>query len=251
MNSVKDESPSEKIMREHFVRMIKDNSVYDDEKPEYQAMFMNRISMMMFLYQNELYQKILDIPGIIMEFGVRFGRNECIWTNLRGIYEPYNHSRKIVAFDTFGGFPEVTAEDGDHPVAKAGNLTVPENYPDFLTALLNYYESECPVSHKKKFELIKGDACKTLPIYLEENPQTIISFAYLDLDLHKPTITALRLIWDRIPSGGIVAFDELNFKPFEGETKAVFEFFEGKKLELRKSKFKYLLQETLRKLSTG
>ena len=39
-----------------------------------------------------------------MEFGVRWGQNLITLNNLRGIYEPFNHSRKIIGFDTFEGF---------------------------------------------------------------------------------------------------------------------------------------------------
>src|SRR5262245_10293245 len=53
------------------------------------------------LYVNELYQKIVNIPGAIMEFGVWWGTNLALFESLRAIYEPYNHARKVVGFDTF------------------------------------------------------------------------------------------------------------------------------------------------------
>ncbi|MBU2427858.1 MAG: hypothetical protein KKA56_13350 [Gammaproteobacteria bacterium] len=56
------------------------------------------------LYWDHLYQKIIDKAGIIVECGVHYGASLSILSNLRGIYEPYNFSRKIIGFDTFEGF---------------------------------------------------------------------------------------------------------------------------------------------------
>ena len=46
----------------------------------------------------EIYRKILDVHGVIMEFGVRWGRNLALFESLRGIHEPFNHNRKIVQY---------------------------------------------------------------------------------------------------------------------------------------------------------
>lgn len=62
------------------------------------------------LYLDFLYQKIIDVPGVIIEFGVQYGPSLSVLSNLRAIHEPYNHTRKIIGFDTFTGFPAVNAE---------------------------------------------------------------------------------------------------------------------------------------------
>ena len=73
---------------------------------------MRRHTLSRILYYNELYQKVLDTPGVVCEFGVHWGATTSLLINLRGIYEPYNFSRKIIGFDTFSGFPELDAKDG-------------------------------------------------------------------------------------------------------------------------------------------
>ena len=98
-----------------------------------------------------------------MEFGVYFGRVIPLLQNLRGIYEPYNYTRKIIGFDTFTGFTELNEKDGN--LVYQGDLKVPENYEDYLRQILQYHENESPVSHIKRFEVIKGDVCETLPKY--------------------------------------------------------------------------------------
>lgn len=40
------------------------------------------------------------------------GRDLPLFVNLRGIYEPYNYTRKIVCFDTFIGFQHLDEKDG-------------------------------------------------------------------------------------------------------------------------------------------
>ena len=34
-----------------------------------------------------------------------------------------------------------------------------------------------PMSHLKRFELVKGDAAETIPQYLKAHPETIVSLA--------------------------------------------------------------------------
>ena len=56
--------------------------------------------------KHELYQKILNVHGVVIEFGTRWGQNLALFESFRGMYEPYNHFRKIIGFDTFEGFLE-------------------------------------------------------------------------------------------------------------------------------------------------
>jgi len=59
--------------------------------------------------------------------------------------------------------------------------------------------------------------------YLNDNPQTVVALAYFDLDLYPPIKTCLELIFDRVPKGGVLGFDELNCKKFLGKTEAAHE----------------------------
>ena len=56
-----------------------------------------------------------------------------------------------------------------------------------------------------------------LPQYLRDNPQTIISLAYFDFDLYKPTRDCLEAILPYLTKGSILAFDELNAAEFPGK----------------------------------
>ena len=62
----------------------------------------------------------------------------------------------------------------------------------------------------------------------------MVSLLYLDFDLFDQTVAALRTFHPRIPSGGVIAFDELNQVKWLGETLAVLEEVGIKNLAIRR-----------------
>ena len=230
-------SMREKEARQHALELFLDNPLPDREKLANTGLFLKRQELTKILFFNDLYQKIIEHHGIIMEFGVRWGQNLVTLSNLRGIYEPYNYNRKIIGFDTFRGFVNIDEKDGDDESIQEGAFAVNPGYEDYLTRLMAYHESESPLSHISKFEVIKGDASKTLKDYLDRHPETLIAFAFFDLDIYKPTRNCLELIRDHLPKGAILGFDELNDPKFPGETLAFREVFGIRDLEVRRSSF--------------
>lgn len=196
-----------------------------EERVSNLGLFMRRQDMSRVLFMNELYQKILPVQGVVLEFGTRWGQNLALFESFRGIYEPYNHNRRFVAFDTFEGFPSVHAKDGKADVVQVGALGVTKGYENYLDEVLAFHEGESPISHIRKYKLIKGDATKTLPRYLEEHPETVIAMAYFDLDLYEPTKACLEMILPRLTKGSVIGFDELGQPDWPGETLAVKEVF--------------------------
>src|SRR5262249_33172957 len=154
-----------------------------------------------------------------------WGQNLVTLTNLRGMFEPYNYSRKIIGFDTFTGFPSGHPKDGSHEAIKLGAYSVTEGYEHYLSTVLDYHERESPLPHIVKHELVKGDVTVELPGYLQRHPETIIAFAWFDLDLYEPTKKCLDLIRPYLVKGSIIGFDELIDPQFPGETVALREAF--------------------------
>jgi len=187
------------------------------------SLYLSRSALSQILFIHELYKRIIEIHGVIFEFGVRWGRNLSMYSVLRAIYEPYNDSRKIVGFDTFEGFPSVAIEDGASESASVGRLAVTKGYEEYLEKVLATHEKLAPRSHLRKHEIVKGDVVNTLPRYLEDNPETIVAMAYFDFDIYKPTLKCLQALRDRFTRGAVVAFDELALHEYPGETKAVME----------------------------
>jgi hypothetical protein len=185
------------------------------------GLFVNRQALSRVMFLHHVYQKILDVHGVIMEFGVRWGQDLALFESFRGMYEPYNFNRKLIGFDTFSGFPSVHAKDGTDSIAEPGAYSVTEGYEDYLEEVMDYHEQESPLSHIKKYHLVKGDVMVTIDDYLEKHPETIVALAYFDLDLYEPTRKCLEAIRGHLTKGSVVVFDELNWHNVPGETLAV------------------------------
>lgn len=201
------------------------------------GLYMLPMDLKRHLFFAELYQLVLKVPGVIMEFGCRWGQNLATLQSLRSILEPYHHRRRIVGFDTFSGFADVSKEDGDAGIAQPGAYAVTDNYRQHLQRVMELRERQSPLPDVQKFELVEGDVCKTLPEYLERQPETIVAFAYFDLDLYRPTLECLRALKGRLTQGSVVGFDELNHAAFPGETRAVADALGLQNIRLQRSAF--------------
>ena len=214
-------SSTEIALRNELTQLFKNCPIPEDEIQSNLGLFINRQSMARFLWIHELYQQIINVPGVIMEFGVRWGQNLALFQSLRGIYEPYNYTRKVIGFDTFSGFAGTTERDGTADIIAEGSYSVTEGYEKYLEQILQYHELESPVAHIKKHALVKGDASKTAEQYIADNPETIIALAYFNMDIYQPTAKALEAIKPCLCKGSIIGFDELNCPHFPGETTAL------------------------------
>jgi hypothetical protein len=160
-----------------------------------------------------------------MIFGVRWGRDLSTLHGLHQIYEPMNHTRRILGFDTFTGFPSVTPLDGSTAVTQAGAYSVTDAYEEHLAEVLAVKMRLGSYAHIERFELHKGDAPEQLTQYLEKHPETMVSFAYFDLDLYEPTKACAELLLPYFASGAVIAFDEFIHPVFPGETAAARQIF--------------------------
>lgn len=208
-------------------------SAYGNQWNLHSLVALKRQSLSRVLYYNELYRKIVEIPGVICEFGVQWGATLAQLINLRGIYEPFNHSRTIFGFDTFEGFPVIDDKDGGF--SNVGDYAISKNYEETLEKILSLHESFSPIPHVKKFELIKGDASLTIEDWLANNPYAVVAMAIFDMDIYKPTRAVLERLVPRLTKGSVLVFDELNCPHFPGETRALDEVIGLNNLSLRRS----------------
>ena len=145
-------------------------------------------------------------------------------------------TRKIIGFDTFNGFPHVDDNDTNHgqsSLLKKGALKS-DSYEN-LAKSVDLFDINRPLNHINKIELIEGDICETASDYVKNNPHLIVSLLYLDLDLYKPTLAALKAFAPLVPKGGLIVFDELNLRDFPGETLAFKEYFDVNSVQLERS----------------
>lgn len=176
-----------------------------------------------FLVRYEIFKRVLAVQGSIIECGVLRGGGLMAWAQLSAIFEPTNHQRRVVGFDTFGGFPRLSKQDqlSESEQARPGGLAV-DSY-DHLRHCVELFDMNRFIGHVPKVELVRGDATKTIPRYLNENPQLIVSLLYLDFDVYEATLVALKHFLPRMPKGAVIGFDELNSKDWRGESIAVLE----------------------------
>jgi hypothetical protein len=73
--------------------------------------------------------------------------------------------------------------------------------------------------------------------YLERHPETIVSFAYFDMDIYEPTAKCLRILQKHLTRGSVVGFDELCFPDFPGETLAVQEVIGISSIRLQRNQY--------------
>lgn len=210
---------SETERKQRLVEGLRTSRVPDRELLDNLGLYLTRQTLSRINFMQQLYQMIVPVHGVIMEFGVRWGQNMALFSTLRGIHEPFNYNRKIIGFDTFGGFPSVAPQDGQD--VKAGDYGVATGWVDELEEILDFHTQNAPIPHKKKHQLVQGDASLSLPEYLRARPETIVALAYFDFDIYQPTRDCLEAILPHLTKGSVLAFDELNMPEFPGETLAV------------------------------
>ncbi|MDP8245318.1 MAG: TylF/MycF/NovP-related O-methyltransferase [Candidatus Hinthialibacter antarcticus] len=218
----------------HLAQLLKSTAVPDSELLANLGLYLTSKNLSRLLFFYEIYQRILPLHGVVMEFGVRWGQTLSLLSALRGILEPFNRHRKIIGFDTFAGFQGVDEKDGERCQCKDGSFSVPENYQSTLERILSIQEQLNPMAHVKRFELIAGDAVQTIPEYFKAHPETIVSMAIFDFDIYRPTKAALEAVKPHLSRGSVLIFDELCDDIFPGETVALKEVFDLSELRIER-----------------
>jgi hypothetical protein len=192
--------------------------------------FSERQTITTALTRIDLFRQILEVQGAVVECGVHKGNSLFLYNHLSTILEPYNFNRKIIGFDTFEGFRSISSNDQD----KLNEADFSDANVNLLSSWVDLQDKNRPVSHIEKMELIQGDATKTIPEYVAQNPHLIIAMLYIDFDIYEPTKVALEHLLPLVPKGGIVGLDEINCKIFQGETIALKEVLSINDLRLQK-----------------
>ena len=196
-----------------------------------------RLSRFLALY--ELFKLQMEVKGCIVECGVHHGAGLMTWAKLSAALEPYALDRRVFGFDTFAGFPELSARDAGQENAAAVQHGLAPGYDAFdeLTALIAQFDADRPLAQFPKVFLQKGDALQTIPAFVAEHPYLLVSLLFCDFDLYEPTKVALRHFLPRMPAGAVLAFDEVNNPWWPGETQAVLEELDLKRHRLRRFTF--------------
>ncbi len=180
------------------------------------TLFMKRQRVTDFLTRTELFKRVRDVPGAIVECGVHKGGSLMLFHHLSAILEPYAVARRIIGFDTFEGFQSLSSND---PAGLSSKM-FSDTSDNLIQSAIELADMNRAAGHVPRCEIVKGDATKTIPQYCTQHPELIIALLYLDFDIYEPTSVALMNLLPLVPRGGIVVFDELNTAKWAGETLA-------------------------------
>lgn len=208
-----------------------------EKKIESFAKYVRRQNLTRFLAQYEIFKRILNVKGSIIECGVFRGGGLMAWAKLSAILEPVNLTRRIYGFDTFEGFTSVSEKDLKALGSGVNTGDLYSNSYDELVELIKIYDTDRFLGHVDKVHLIKGNAKETIPSFIQNNPHVLVSLLFLDFDLYEPTSTAIEHLYPRIPKGGIIAFDELDNPLWPGETTAMLEKIGAGNLRIERFEF--------------
>lgn len=224
-------------LRNKLLRLFQDRPMVDSQLLTNLGLYARSSVLATIFFRQEVYKRILDIPGDIFVFGLWWGQDIILFENLRAVYEPYNFNRKIVGFDTFIGYPEddIGENDVSSNIIRAGSYAVPNGYEIYLEQLAKYHINENSSYHPNKITLIKGDVIKTVPEYYQNHPESVTALAYFDMALYGPTKVCMEQVLKTCVKGSVIVLDEFNREEYPGETIALKELVDLSRVKIEKS----------------
>ena len=195
------------------------------------ALFSSRVAVQSLITRYELYKKVLDVPGDIIELGVYKASSFSWLAQLSVILEPHSINRRIIGFDTFEGFASISGEQDPSDIS---SQDFSDTDYELIVKGISNIDIVRPVNKINRFQLVKGDILETLPKFISDNKWMTCAMLILDTDLYEPTKLGLELIVPMMPKGSIIVFDEYNYQNFPGETKAIKEYFNLNKISVKK-----------------
>ncbi|MCX5816466.1 MAG: class I SAM-dependent methyltransferase [Proteobacteria bacterium] len=210
---------------------IKMDRAFEYENGFYLTSSVDRISK--FATHMDLFRKVSHLAGDIVECGVFKGVSLSRWIKFRALFNnPF--SKKIIAFDVFGEFPEagydLDKKKRDQFINEAGSKGISKEKLIAILKRLELYQN---------IELIKGNVLETIPEYVENNYHIKISLLHIDVDLYEPTKMALEVLYPHVVRGGIVILDD--YGAFPGANKAVDDFFSAEKIRIQKLPYSHAI----------
>jgi len=205
---------------------------FEYENKFYLAAPVSRISK--FVTHLELFRKTSGLTGDIVECGVFKGNSLMRWIKFRALLGN-EFSRKIIAFDSFGEFPEPEGETDRTRVDEfieetgGGQSISREQLMGILEEL----------GLSSNVELVEGNILKTVPLYVENNAHLKIALLHVDVDVYDATRVSLEQFYPAVVRGGVVVLDDYGAMP--GANKAIDEFFLDKSLNIQKLPYSHAI----------
>ena len=217
-----------------------------DEIIPYIGIFQSRVWFTKMLEQYEIFKTAMQRPGHIVELGVFRGESFFNFARFVEIFNMGERETKVIGFDNFAGFTKIHDKDKSQvnldPASleqetgiKVGGFDPGTSAYERIMKLVEIFESDHFVPHKKRLEIVKGDVLETIPKYVHDHPGLRISLLHLDVDVYEPTLCALKHFYPLVVAGGVVILDEYGIEKFAGESQAFDEYFKTKRPKVVKS----------------
>lgn len=169
-----------------------------------------RISRRRAFLLMEAMENVRNIPGNFAELGVYKGSTSYIMADY---ILKSKQNRKLYLFDTFAGTPKESTKDNMHREKQYSDTSL-EGVKEFLFEYSNitrFYPGFIPDS----FSELKDER---------------FAFLHIHLNLYESTENALRCMYPRMETGGIILIEDYGLKRCHGVKKAADTFFSDKRM---------------------
>lgn len=178
--------------------------------------FMNPLAQSNLTIRLEAAVATTEVMGDVVQCGVYRGGS---LGPLAWLVQKLGPKKRVWGFDSFQGFP--TSSAADHI---RGVLPEKAQSQYFADTHQERVEQALAGSRVANVNLVAGSFETTLPAW----GGAAISLLILDCDLYDSYRLALRSLYDRVTSGGIIILDEYYSPKYPGARQAVDEFFADK-----------------------
>lgn len=220
---------NERLQRDILERLFANTEMTDFEMFRNFPVFTPRYNLARFLVHYELFKKIYELPGVIIDLGVFRGASTFSWAKLCEIFCPTDVRKVVYGFDSFEGFPAITEEDGKEDLQydrKAGGFFPCSSIEKDLDLAQKAMNQDKHIKHINRVQFVKGNVVETIPDFVISKGNGLkIALLNIDLDLYEPTKVALEHFVPLMVKGGVIIADEYALESFGGETKAIDEYF--------------------------
>lgn len=239
MSNIDHSSREQAEYRKVLIDLFNNAPLPEDQVLNHLALFNRSSIVARYLHYYELYNLMLNNPGVILIYGYGYGSTIISFLSLRAILEPYNYSRKIIGFDDFKPSDALSYfaqnPDGLTP-DKYGYLNAGKDYLDYLRQVVNFHEKENVLAYIPKVELFNGDPVSETGSHLESVKDLKIAVVYFDRTFSENIADILTELKPFIDSETILCPSTFNSYLPTGEMDNIRTLF-GNSLQVTHSKF--------------
>lgn len=201
--------------------------------------FIRRRDLSKLFAYYEIFKKLINLPGSIIEVGVYKGSGLFTWANLLETFCPGDRNRMVYGFDDFQGYSKFSAHDVNFKKFIEDKQHFLVSDYDLMSRLLDLKTGDNLLRGVKRAEIINGDVLETMDEFLLQNVGLRLCLLYIDVSLYGPTRHSLEKLYDLVVPNGIIAFNGYGQAPHEGEGNALDEFIQSRGLKPKFERFNF------------